>query len=136
MNKKGSGLPASKSGFYIFFLIIFAFSVTYAVRHVADNEIRIVDFSDLEKSVTINRVISCLSNGSFGEIDKEKFNEDYLKNCLNNDKFNIAINLGTFGPPISLGNLAGTNINEIIRYVLVDGEKTILLVRYSKNAAA
>src|SRR3989338_11553255 len=102
MNKKGSGIIASKSGFYILFLIMFAFSVTYAVKYVADNEIRIVDFSDLEKSVIINRVISCLSNGNFGEINKDKFNEDYLRGCLNNDKFNAVINLGTFGPPVSL----------------------------------
>jgi len=136
MNKKGSGIIASKSGFYILFLIIFAFSVTYAVTYVADNEIRIVDFSDLEKSVIINRVISCLSNGNFGEIDKDKFNEVNLKGCLNNDKFNILILLddGWNNEIVSLG-IPDANADSIRRYVLVDGEKTRLLVGYSKNVA-
>ena len=95
-----------------------------------------MDFSDLEKSVIINRVISCLSNGNFGEIDKDKFNEVNLKGCLNNDKFNILILLddGWNNEIVSLG-IPDANADSIRRYVLIDGEKTRLLVGYSKNVA-
>ena len=139
MNKKGSGTPASKSGFYLLFLVIFTFSIGYAgyaIVKSTDSE-NIVDFSELEKSVVINRVISCLSTENFGEIDKNKFNEPYLMNCLNNNNFNILILLddGWNNEIVSLG-LPDNNANSVRRYVLVDGEKTRLLVGYSKNAAA
>ncbi len=140
MNKKGSGAPASKSGFYLLYLVIFAFSIGYATYSVigsANEENKIVDFTNLEKSVVINRVMGCLSNGNFGEIDKDKFNEDYLRSCLNNNGFNILILLddGWNNEIVSLG-VPDSNADSIRRYVLVDGEKTRLLVGYSKNVAA
>lgn len=159
MNKKGSGTPAAKMGFYILFLILFALAIGYAVKFVETNETRKVDFTELEKSILINRAISCLSGDYFGDIDKNKFNELILKKCFDNDKFSFLLILDE-GQLHSLSSLAGPIYQSLFepnrkddgdivwiglpasdyshktsRYVLVGGNKARLNLFYNKNAS-
>ncbi|MBU2639189.1 MAG: hypothetical protein KKG75_00610 [Nanoarchaeota archaeon] len=134
MNKKGGSTLASKSGFYIIFLILFTFAVLYSVKFIEDKEVRRVDFFQLEDSVVINRVISCVSNDNFGEIDVNKFNEIELRKCLTNTNFNFIIMLDTVDDQkiVSIGDV-GLDYRSIGRYVLVDNKKARIRAGYSKN---
>ncbi len=137
MNKKGD--VASKAAFYIMYLLLFTLTVGYALRFVEGNEVRQIDFMDLEKSVLINRALSCLSNGNFGEIDRNKFNEEVMSKCLNSNRFSFLIILdeGQIGESdsVSLGGSVGGDSIGVSRMVLVDGNNARLNLYYKKNAA-
>ena len=136
MNKKGGAVLASKTGFYIVFLILFTLAVGYSLKFIEGGEVRRVDFLDLEKSVIANRVLSCLSKENFGDIDDVKLlDTNGLRNCLDNDIYNIFIILnkdGDAGGTASLGTISFDAVQEN-RFVVVDGEKARLEVWFSKN---
>ena len=136
MNKKGSGMLSSKMGFYIFYLILFTLAIGYSTALIERGEVRRVDFIELEKSVIANRIVSCLSNGIFGEVDESKFNELELRKCLDNNLYSFRITLEKENgpPPVSLGRI-NVNSQGALRFVLVNGEKAKLRVVFSKDVS-
>jgi hypothetical protein len=133
MNRKGNSTLASKTGFYILFILLFVFAVGYSVSFIERGEIEARDLIEIEKSVIANRVVSCLSGNYFGEIDLEKYNLDGLRNCLKNDNYGFLIKL-TENEDVVFGDL-NFRAEKSRRYVLIEGEKSILEVTYSKNVA-
>tara|TARA_Y100000034_G_C6867719_1_gene395676 strand:- start:589 stop:1002 length:414 start_codon:yes stop_codon:yes gene_type:complete len=137
MNKKGGSVLASRTGRYLVFIILFSLSVGFSLKFIERGEFTEVDFLEVEKSVIANRVISCISGDSFGEIDENKFNEAEIRRCFDDNKFNLHLVLdtgrsGLTPPSVSLGDALEGEFTG--RLVLVNGEKARLGVRY-KNAA-
>jgi hypothetical protein len=134
MNKKGN-LIASKMGFYIVFVLLFTLAIGYSLKFIEGREINKIDFLELEDSVVMNRVVNCLSKGSFGDIDSLKFDGYYLRNCLSNDNYGFLIELnGEEDLVYGLGELS-SNSRYVERFVIYEGKEARLKVRYSKNVA-
>jgi hypothetical protein len=136
MNKKGDSDPAYDFGFYIFYFFILFIAIISFSKFLGDSEIDTNSFfGPIEDSNIANRVTGCLSN-DFGEIDKNKFNEDKLRTCLKNDAYNFLVLLDgeEFSNEIvTVGNDLDFGAREVRRYVLIDGKGTNLLVGYNKN---
>lgn len=135
MNKKGR--LASKTAFYMAYALLFALTITYALSFMEDNESRLIDFTEMEKSVLVNRAISCLSKDSFGEIKMEDFNEEVLGKCFNHNDMNFQFTLDNGGigenPTVLLGEGSRRDSIRVDRMILVDGVNTELIFLYKKN---
>ena len=133
MNKKGGSEVANETVFNIIFILLFTGALLYSVNFIENREVRRVDFNELEDSIVINRVVSCISGDVFGELDMNKFTEAELRKCLVNEDYDFSMEL-TGKNPIKIGDQSWSKDFRISkRYVLVDGEGAKLKVGYRKN---
>ncbi len=136
MNKKGGDILASKTGFYIAYILLFTLAVGYSIKFIQQGEINKESLFRIEDNVIISRVIGCLSTNNFGEIDESKINEVELRKCLKSNVYNFFIRIET-GKKLYDVNLGEVVIfdREVKRFVLLNKEEGILTVRYNKNVA-
>ena len=136
MNKKGGDILASKTGFYIAYILLFTLAVGYSIKFIQQGEINKESLFRIEDNVIINRVIGCLSTNNFGEFDESKINEVELRKCLKSNVYNFFIRIET-GKKLYDVNLGEVVIfdREVKRFVLLNKEEGILTVRYNKNVA-
>ena len=134
MNKKGGDILASKTGFYIAYILLFTLAVGYSIKFIQQGEINKESLFRIEDNVIISRVIGCLSTNNFGEIDESKINEVELRKCLKSNVYNFFIRIET-GKKLYDVNLGEVVIfdREVKRFVLLNKEEGILTVRYNKN---
>lgn len=135
MNKKGGDILASKTGFYIAYILLFTLAVGYSVKFIQQGEINKESLFRIEDNVIINRVISCLSSNNFGELDESKINEAELRKCLKSNVYNFFIRIETGKKlyDVNLGDVGVFNNREVKRFILLNKEEGILTVRYNKN---
>ena len=131
MNKKGGGeIISGKTGYYIIYIFIFAISIAIAASYINNKVTVDVDFSKLEGDVVSSIVFDCLKGKEFGIIDYNKFKNEKLKECFDENVYHVKVKLRESG---EIRNSDFSSENSAEYYVLVDkGElqKDILSVEF------
>ena len=130
-----SGIVASKTGFYLVYILLFTATFFYGIKFTHSEAQLNSQINEIEDSVVVNRVIKCFSDEEFGVVDNAKVSEENLRKCLGG-KYNLAVKLiKQIGETeaFSIGKLG--EHRHIVRSVIVENSVARLEVDYSKNAA-
>ncbi|MEK6952394.1 MAG: hypothetical protein AABX29_05240 [Nanoarchaeota archaeon] len=118
MNKKGGGdILSGKTGYYIIYIFIFAICIAIAAAYINNKVTVDVDFSRLEMNVISSMVFDCLKGNQFGIIDYNKFKNENLKECFDENTYHVKVKLRESG---EIRNFDFSSQNSAEYYVLVD----------------